>query len=489
MDSNHMIVNLSCSNNTKTAWQMISKILMECGIKCSKLLSNDNGFKAFLSSQSDIDKLFSDSSLSKLKHLNCIPVKSGSMRKNCTVFVKNVDPFIMELNESELLSNLNEMNRDNLKALSLKKLPSGKTLKFECETSEMAATCLRDGVKLCQLFVNQNFLSLETENEVNYCYRCYEIDSHKANNCPKPREYVVCSNCSGNHKYKNCHHSVRKCINCSGAHATMSKNCPKYKNAVSKKANTTSTVENKTHVETRTKNYSAIHTNSTNTHDSYANATKHGLSREDMFRGYMCLLMATSMEASMPGSFNTSFDKLLAENGLPSFKTAGLIPSVTSQCLASSSNNMDPTPVSSQTTQNNKNTNNPSKPTQVNNNNNTENNKNSTSHNTIPTSSAFVKDKIITFEPSPRPIRVVAQKKCIIHVKKTEKTKILQRKNLMADLTANNAVIEHNCPDETKCIQSLSKYVSDEETTSLSIKDHTKNQFENIVSQFGDSEC
>ena len=169
MASNHMIVNISCSNNNKTAWQMISKILMECGIKCAKLLSNDNGFKAYLSSQSDVDKLFSDSILSKLDHLNCTPVKSGLMRKNCTVFIKNVDPFIMELNESELLSNLNEMNGDNLKALSLKKLPSGKTLKFECETSEMAANCLRNGVKICQQFVNQNFLSLETVNEVNYC--------------------------------------------------------------------------------------------------------------------------------------------------------------------------------------------------------------------------------------------------------------------------------------------------------------------------------
>ena len=59
----------------------------------------------------------------------------------------------------------------------------------------------------------------------------------------------------------------------------------------------------------------------------------------------------------------------------------------------------------------------------------------------------------------------------------------------MADLTANNAGIEHNCTDETNCIQSLSKHVSDEETTSHLIKEHNKNQFQNILAQFGDSEC
>ena len=395
--------------------------------------------------------------------------------RQCTIFLKNVDPFIMDLTELELLTNLNEMNQGKLRALYVNKLPSGKTLKFECESSEMAAYALKNGFILAHLVINPRFLSLEVVRDVQFCYRCYAIENHKANNCPKPQDFVVCSNCSGNHNYKNCRTNERKCINCSGNHSTMSKYCPKYKIAVSNKSQPTLS-EIKSSGKTPSTNNSSVPLNTGKTHASYASIAKNTLSKDDMFRGYMCMLMASNLETSLPGSFNKNLNKLLSENGLPSFETAGLVPSVVSPCL-------NPSPI----IQLNNNTERSNQSTLEETNNDTEN-MNILSSTSKPSTSS-VKDKIHSFESSPRPIRSVAQKKCIIHIKKSEKNKIFQRKNLEEDISSNNVVLEHNCPDETVCILSLSKLFSEGITTSLSIKEHNKNQFLNALSQFKGSDC
>ena len=60
---------------------------------------------------------------------------------------------------------------------------------------------------------------------------------------------------------------------------------------------------------------------------SYGGRVKWGLSREEIFRGFMSLTAATSMESVNPGSFNKNLAKLLSANSLPTFSAAGLVPS------------------------------------------------------------------------------------------------------------------------------------------------------------------
>ena len=85
------------------------------------------------------------------------------------------------------------------------------------------------------LSVSPHDLTLEEVSQVTYCFKCYAIDDHLVKACTKPQSYRVCSLCSSKqHTYKDCTSTDRKCINCNGAHATMSKSCPSYKVAAAK---------------------------------------------------------------------------------------------------------------------------------------------------------------------------------------------------------------------------------------------------------------
>lgn len=58
--------------------------------------------------------------------------------------------------------------------------------------------------------------------------KCYPIEEHTTNKCPKPKEYKICSECGDrNHTWKDCHSSEKKLVNCDGNHRTIANKCPK----------------------------------------------------------------------------------------------------------------------------------------------------------------------------------------------------------------------------------------------------------------------
>ena len=64
----------------------------------------------------------------------------------------------MRCSEEELLENLNDLNKDHLKAVSLFKFPSGRTFKIECLSYEK---CIDHGLAFdnCSIFGNGGTLS------------------------------------------------------------------------------------------------------------------------------------------------------------------------------------------------------------------------------------------------------------------------------------------------------------------------------------------
>ena len=162
----------------------------------------------------------------------------------------------------------------------------------------------------CNFTVHTHAMSIDS-HLVNYCFKCYAINSHVAKNCSKPESYKVCSICTAeDHTYKDCTSEVKKCLNCDGDHITMSKSCKKIKETSSP----SSTMN-------RTESYKkAVEQNPT---DFPAND---GLTHDDMFRGYMSLVYASSVNSDKPGSFEENLEKLLLANKLPSFSTAGIKP-------------------------------------------------------------------------------------------------------------------------------------------------------------------
>ena len=131
----NFVVNIKSSEKNKTKWQNILSTFKSANINCSRLNETNLGFKAFMAKESDVEALFSVVTKKKLEVLNCIPLKPNYLPSNRSVIVKNVDRYIMELSVDELMTEINESN-DYLKVNSVFKFPSGKTLKFECESAK-----------------------------------------------------------------------------------------------------------------------------------------------------------------------------------------------------------------------------------------------------------------------------------------------------------------------------------------------------------------
>ena len=148
-------ITLKCTDRNKVAWQNISQILREARINCSKLTPDNNGFKASMATVSDAKKLFMGETLDQLADIRCTHIKPSSLKTNRTIIMKNVDGFIMDYSEEDICANINELNGGRLKIENVFKFPSGKTLKFECLSAEMAADCLQTGLFVFRLLCIQ----------------------------------------------------------------------------------------------------------------------------------------------------------------------------------------------------------------------------------------------------------------------------------------------------------------------------------------------
>ena len=313
-------IKIQCPDKNKSAWQKILYVMKTFDIKCTKLTATEEGFKAILQHESDFDRLFSQDVISQLNDIRCTIVKPQFLKADRTVIVKNVDPFIMEHTDQEICDDLNASN-DNLEVVSFVRFPSDKTFKIELASKQMTNLCLKTGIKAFNLYISSNYLALENSHQVTFCFRCYTINNHISSACPKPSTYKVCSLCAKHdHTYKNCGSDERTCLNCEGNHPTMSKACSKYKEAL----------RNKTDSFQLASKISSSAMPAIQEHLSKSRATTeapvyqpshHSLSREDMFRGYMSLLLASRTEKD---DFQTNLSKLLSANNLPSFNTAGL---------------------------------------------------------------------------------------------------------------------------------------------------------------------
>ena len=455
------ILSLQCPDRGKSAWQLILNTMKSFDIKCSKLEPTNEGFKAFLDSDEDVDKLFSDESISQLRDARAHPLKPRYLMKNRTVLVKSVDRFIMEYSEEEIQLNLNTMNVGSFSVVNVHKFPSGKTFKFECTTSTMATKCVESGLVIFNLCISPVKLALEESEQISYCYKCYNINSHFSAKCTKSSSYKVCSLCaSTDHTYKNCTSTLRKCLNCDDDHATMSRMCPKYKDAKLSNFNSLPDAAKENlpvHVgRATTRQYSdAIST------VSYRKSNQ-GLSRDDMFRGYMSLLLATNLEHESPGTFNSNLAKLLAENNLPTFNTANLVPSgneARDQTLEAPA--PQPTVMESSKLERLENL--------------------PTSNSDKIEGSIQVTQKVTknsdVISAAPRATRSQASG-CKIYVRQTQKQKLTKGRVLIDGINSRDIAIEHFCSDETKCMHSLSKKILAGDHSHLSVSEIAQKKFE-----------
>ena len=109
-------------------------------------------------------------------------------------------------------------------------------IKIQFESISMADKATNQGLRLFNVSIAPHQISKERYTNITYCMKCYDIDDHVTNQCPKTQGYQICSECSSqDHTWRNCQVEEQKCINYGGAHRTMAYKCPKRKEKVKEK--------------------------------------------------------------------------------------------------------------------------------------------------------------------------------------------------------------------------------------------------------------
>ncbi len=96
--------------------------------------------------------------------------------------------------------------------------------------------CTEIGLKAFGINVSHHEIKLETYIPIKCCMRCYALEDHFTNECPKTREYKVCSECSTEgHVWHQYLETYKKCLNCGGNHSTLAMKCSKRKEILNEK--------------------------------------------------------------------------------------------------------------------------------------------------------------------------------------------------------------------------------------------------------------
>lgn len=91
----------------------------------------------------------------------------------------------------------------------------------------MVRKALNSGLLMFNLSIHSSLIHREEFIDLTVCYRCYKWNEHTAVSCCKDKNFKICSLCSSiGHLFHECTNSIKKCINCSGSHSTLSFACP-----------------------------------------------------------------------------------------------------------------------------------------------------------------------------------------------------------------------------------------------------------------------
>ena len=302
-------IRLKCDALTLAHKVDILKLFNHFEIKCSELVKNwrnNNEFIASCNSDEDTDKLFDVGCTDGLLGLGYTAIMPMKLQARRSIIVKKLDDLIYDHDAEEIKNELNRCNQ-SFNITNVIKFPNAKIIKITFINSEMAAKSSESGIKMFMLYISCSNIFRDEYVEVKTCFKCYELDSHIASECPKEEGYVICSKCAVvGHDFKSCQSSTKCCINCKMPHSTMSFACPHRKHVVKK------TKETKVgNVNT----YASVSRKS----DPAPPIINHDQVHESVVKSMLCLIVSAEKEKEDPGCFSSVLRSLQITNNVPEF--------------------------------------------------------------------------------------------------------------------------------------------------------------------------
>ena len=175
------------------------------GLKPSKV-----GFLAKTEQQSEIDKILNNNARDKLW---AIGLEAKRNTKGRTKSSRNI---LLDAEEVTKFGSYTHL------------------FKVEFKIIEKSQRALQNGFLCGNTKISSNQIEKEGFTYILICFNCYKLEDHTSAKCPT-KDTIVCSECTGNHYFKDCTSPTKKCLNCEGPHRTMSTACPKKKEIVKRK--------------------------------------------------------------------------------------------------------------------------------------------------------------------------------------------------------------------------------------------------------------
>lgn len=263
-----------------------------------------DGFAVITSSEREADTLFEPTCHADLTAQRYTPILPPDQKAKRTILLFGVEEFIRKKPDEEIKSEIYRVNDFTVGQID-SIVQFSNIIKIIFTQTAPAQKCKDIGLKMFNMRIPPHQVKEQEYTAIVRCMRCYAVDSHYTNKCPKPRDYIICSECGSNeHKWFQCDSGNKKeCVNCSGPHRTLAYKCPHRVQAVEK----AKTLKKKP--STTTNSYAATASSPPPAEPLFTPDAAHKI--------LTCILQAHVMNIAEPGSFETVLNNWLEMNGLP----------------------------------------------------------------------------------------------------------------------------------------------------------------------------
>lgn len=290
--------------NTRTK---LLELLSKHQVYATRIVPLDDSLYVLTSDTNEAEKIFGFLCKEELQINGFTPILPPDLKANRTIILTRLDDYIYNNEEEDIREELKHQNEWIGNSITETfKFPKSNTIKITFDHQEKARKSTMQGLLLYNMRVPPHQIQQDEYINLQTCMKCYQIEDHHTNQCPKDPEFKICSECGEEgHHYRNCSNQHKRCINCKEPHRTLAMKCPLRKKALKEKR-TANRDNNKTYsnvVQTPTAKLHQFH-----------------MEREIPAKILSCMLHAHLMNMGNPGTYEIVLNQTLTLNNLPTIK-------------------------------------------------------------------------------------------------------------------------------------------------------------------------
>lgn len=308
-------IKIKTKNKTPQQKSKLLEILASHNIFATAIFEARDGYSVTLLKTDEQDTIFSPPCQEALNSNGFQSVTPLELKAKRTVLLFNCPDEIMRHKEAEIKEEIYRVNDFTINNIEeIYKFKGKPIVKIIFNQASIARKTQESGVRMYNMSIPPHQIEEEEHIPVTSCMRCYALDSHFTSQCPRDKDYIVCSECAEQgHKWYQCPNANKTCINCNEAHSTLAYKCAARKQIVNKKKEENKAKKEQTYSAVTAQN---IHKNTNNTQQNPTNP----VSNETTEKIMTCILLAHVYNIDVPDSYEMALNTYLTANNYPQVK-------------------------------------------------------------------------------------------------------------------------------------------------------------------------